>query len=126
MLLFGVLGMLVTAASGKVSRESQEVLDILLAMSFAAVTGLAALAVALTLGPARIKQRPLVRGAVVVGLIVGIVVAAYALWSQRSSVAWSASASTNTPALVLIIPGLLALGGPIVIALRQLPTLLRK
>jgi hypothetical protein len=126
MLLLGVVGMLVTGAGGNVPRESQDVLGILLAMSIAAVVALAALAVAVMLGPARIKQRPLLRGAVVVGLIAGIAVAAYALWAQRSSVTWATSASANAGALVLIVPGLLALGGPMVVALRHLLALVRK
>lgn len=101
-------------------------LGILLVMSIAAVLALAVLAVAVVLGPTRIEQRPLLRGAVVVGLILGIVVAADALWAQRSSVVWVTNASANSGALFLIVPGLLALGGPMVVALRHVLTLVFK
>jgi hypothetical protein len=126
MLLLGLLGMAVTGASGPVPDESKGVMQSLIAMSIAGLFGIAAVAAAVLMGPERIKQRPIFRFSVVLALVAGIAVAAFALWSQRSSVAWSASASENFGALFLIVPGLLALGGPIVVALRRLPSLLAK
>ena len=126
MLLLGLLGMVVTGTSGKVPNESKDVMGILFAMSIAGLLALSAVAAAVVLGPQRIKQRPVLRIAVIVALLAGIGAAGYGLWAQRSSVAWSTSASENMGALWLIVPGLLALGGPIVVALRHLPALVRR
>jgi hypothetical protein len=124
MLVLGLLGMVVSG--GHAPDESKGVMRILLAMSISGLCALAAIAAAVVMEPERIKQRPALRVAIVVGLLAGIASAGYALWAQRSSVAWSTSASENVGALFLIIPGLLALGGPIVVALRRLPSLLSK
>jgi hypothetical protein len=124
MLLLGLLGMVVTGSKGDLPNESKDVMGILVAMSLAGLLALAAVAAAVFIGPERIKRNAVLRGAVVLGLLAGVAVAGYALWAQRSSVAWSAGA--NAGALFVIVPGLLALGGPIVVALRYLPALLRR
>ncbi len=126
MLLFGLIGMAVTGAGRNVPKESQDVMGILVAMSMAGLFALSMVALAAFLGPERIKRNAVLRGVVMLGLLAGIVVAGYALWAQRSSVAWSAKGAANASALFVVVPGLLALGGPIVVALRHLPALLRK
>ncbi|HXV12758.1 MAG TPA: hypothetical protein VEC56_01000, partial [Candidatus Krumholzibacteria bacterium] len=104
--------------------ESKDVMGILVAMSLAGLLALAAVAAAVFIGPERIKRNAVLRGAVVLGLLAGVAVAGYALWAQRSSIEWSTGA--NAGALFVIVPGLLVLGGPIVVALRYLPALLQR
>ncbi len=126
MLLLGLLGMVVTGTRGDLPNESKDVMGILVAMSLAGLFALATVAAAVFLGPDRVKANAVLRGAVVLGLLVGIAVAGYALWAQRSSVEWSTGDAANAGALFVIVPGLIALGGPIVVALRYLPALLRR
>ena len=73
MLLLGLLGMVVTGTSGKVPNESKDVMGILFAMSIAGLLALSAVAAAVVLGPQRIKQRPVLRIAVIVALLAGMV-----------------------------------------------------
>lgn len=123
MLLFGLLGMVVTGTRGNVPDESKGVMGILIAMSLAGLVAVTTLAAVVWLGPERIKQNSVLRAAVVLGLLVGIAVAGYALWAQRASVAYAAR---DPGSLILIVPGLLALGGPLIVALRRLPSLLSR
>lgn len=125
MLMLGLLGIVVTGASRPMPDASKDVMGILVAMALGGLFALAAIAAAVLLGPDRIKRRPALRVAVVIALLGGIAAAGFALWAQRSSLAWSTSARENFGALFYIVPGLIALGGPVVVALRYLPTLLR-
>ena len=73
---------------------------------------------------AKAANRRGLRIGIVLALLGGIGVAGYVLWAQRASLAWSLGSPARAGSLWMLLPGLVALAGPIVVALRRLPSLM--
>ncbi len=125
-LCFALVGMLLTVATSKtpVPGSTLQFMGIVAAMIVGGASALLALGSAVLLDPETIQRRRGLRVGIVAALLGGIGVAGYALWAQRSSLAWSLKSPGGAGALWILLPGLVALAGPMVIAFRRLPALM--
>ena len=125
-LCFALLGMLLTVATSKapVPESTLEFMGIVAAMIVGGVSALFALGSTVLLDPGMLQRRRWLRIGIVIALLGGIGVAGYVLWAQRASLAWSLGSPLRAGSLWILLPGLVALAGPIVVALRRLPALI--
>lgn len=126
-LMFGLLGGILTVATSDtpMQKSSLDFIGIVAVMIVAAALALTALGLTVVMGPEKVARKPWLRMGIVVSLLGGIAVAGYVLWAQRSGLQWSLGKSGKTTALWSLIPALVALAGPIVVAARYLPSLVR-
>jgi hypothetical protein len=125
-LMFALLGMLVTLATSKTPKSDStlEFMGIVAVMIVSGASALLALAWTVLMDPETIRRRRGLRMGIVAALLGGIGVAGYVLWAQRASLAWSLGRPAREGSFWILLPGLVALAGPIVVALRRLPALM--